>query len=35
MQRMMGMDIHRTFAELVFWDAAGSGVDGRYDPFGA
>jgi len=23
MERVIGMDIHRTFAEVVFWEAAG------------
>ncbi len=24
MQRVIGMNIHRTFAEVVFWEAGGS-----------
>ena len=28
MQRVIGMDIHRTFAEVVFWEAVGSGRPG-------
>ncbi len=37
MQRVIGMDIHRTFAEVVFWEAGRlrSGRAGRYDPLGA
>ena len=27
MRRVIGIDIHRTFGEVVFWEAAGS--DGR------
>jgi transposase len=35
--RVIGMDIHRTFAEVVFWEAGQlrpAGAD-RHDPLGA
>ena len=37
MQRVIGMDIHRTFAEVVFWEAGRlrPGGRSRYDPLGA
>ena len=37
MQRVIGMDIHRTFAEVVFLGgrSASVGRAGRYDPLGA
>ena len=31
MKRVIGMDIHRTFAEVVIWEAAGSRPAGRVD----
>ena len=37
MQRVIGMDIHRTFAEVVFWEdrPAASGRADRHDPLRA
>ena len=37
MRRVIGMDIHRTFAEVVFWEAGQLRPAGRvrYDPRGA
>jgi hypothetical protein len=36
MQRVIGMDIHRTFAEVVFWGGrpASAARADRYDPLG-
>ena len=31
MQRVIGMDIHRTFAEVVFWEAGRLRPAGRID----
>ena len=31
MQRVIGMDIHRTFAEVVFWEAGRLRSGGRVD----
>ena len=31
MQRVIGMDIHRTFAEVVFWEAGRLRPAGRVD----
>ena len=31
MQRVIGMDIHRTFAEVVFWEAGRLRPGGRVD----
>ena len=31
MQRVIGMDIHRTFAEVVFWEAGRLRQAGRID----
>ena len=36
MQRVIGVDIHRAFAEVVFWEApASSGWADRHDPLRA